>query len=465
MTRTPPVLLIALSLAACGSSSDEEATPSPIPSSSASPSATPVPVPETPPAAIEEECAVGYSTPFTPTRQHIQSSRAALAIHRREEFAQAVSAFQALVQEAPGYGSARFNLACAQTRAGQLEEAKATLTRLLCEDLPTNLPRALADEDLAPLRQDIEALGAGLVDRYREASVDGVSLVAFGRTPLRSDDPHDELVWSQPGFWKDARFIPAGPRLQGRRSDSYDTPMFPSFIAADRVVQVETVSSAAEADFLPPLRVVERGLFDGAIRSEQRFDERQNDFFGVYIGVHEGQTYVTFDSRGDPSVYRTHALTTRAVMPNPPLTSARIEFGMSHWTTMDLPEELALADRGRSLQQGERSIELGADRWRRYLDRLIANEDVAILFSSSEADCESPGPGSHRVEVIDLESGSTVWKESGEGQGLFQLQGGHLWLQTNDALFVFDDTRETERSPLPTGLGLSSCFLRFNPMC
>lgn len=138
MTRT--FFLVAIGLAACGPSSDETTTSSS--TAEPAPSSTPEPAlaPEPPPSP-EEECAIGFATPFTPTRQQLQASRAGLAIHRREEFAEAVSAFGALVEEAPGYGAARFNLACAQARVGELEAAKTTLVQLFCQDLPTNLPR------------------------------------------------------------------------------------------------------------------------------------------------------------------------------------------------------------------------------------------------------------------------------------------------------------------------------------
>jgi hypothetical protein len=414
----------------------------------------------------EETCDIGYPSPFTPTNTHLRASRAGLAMHRRGEFAEAASAFAAVAADAPGYGSARFNLACAQTRAGQLEDAKTTLTQLFCEDLPTNLPRALSDEDLEPLRADIEALGSALVRRYREASAGGVSLVAFGRTGLGDGDPAEgypetELLWSQPGLWQSGRFVPAGPRQQ-RRSTGSPEPMFPSFVAEDRVVQVDTVSSSAEADFLPPLRVIERSLFDGVVRSDERFDESQNDFYGVFMGVHDGQTYVRFDPRrNEPAPHRTLDLSTRRVMPNPPMQSARIGFGMSQWTTIDRPSNLMLS--GRTLHHGTQSIEVDARHRRMHGKRVLAAAGVAIVHSSNVGDCGHPDQ--YLVEVMDLETGATLWKEHGEGQRLLQFHDDQLWMQTNDAFFVFEDPRQNERTQLPAGLGLSSLFLAFNPMC
>lgn len=455
-------LLVVFALA-CGSSSDEPASPTPAPT----PAEAEAPEPAEPEAeVVEARCDIGYATPFSPTRAHLRSSRLALAMHRRGEFAESASAFAALAAEAPQYGSARFNLACAQTKLGQLEEAKATLAQLFCEDLPTNLPRALGDEDLEPLRAELAALGSAMVQRYREASAGGVSILAFGQTGFgdglpEEGDPETLLLWSQPGFWKNQRFVPAGPRQQGRRSGYDSTPMFPSFVGEDRVVQVQTISSSAEGDFLPPLRVMERSLFDGAIRSEERFDESQNEFYGVFIGVHEGQTYVRFDPRREELPHRTLALATRRVMPNPPMESARIGFGMSHWTTHDEPADLTL--RGRTLRHGTRSIELDGRHRRMYGKHLVAAAGVAVLLSSNVGDCGYPDQ--YLIEAVDLETGSSLWKENGEGQRLVQFQDGHLWVQTNDAFFLCEDPRQNVCTELPTGFGLSSLFLAFNPMC
>ncbi|MFK8001276.1 MAG: tetratricopeptide repeat protein [Polyangiales bacterium] len=456
-----PLRLLLVFAFACGSSSDETepATPTtePAPEVMAEPIAEPIP---------ELPCELGYATPFSPTRANLRSSRAALAMHRRGEFAEAASAFAALAAEAPAYGSARFNLACAQTKLGQLEEAKATLAQLFCEDLPTNLPRALGDEDLEPLRADLAALGSDMVERYRDASAGAVPILAFGQTGFgdglpAEGDPETLLLWSQPGFWTDQRFVPAGPRQQSRRSGYESTPMFPSFIAEDRVVQVQTISSNAEGDFLPPLRVVERSLFDGVVRSDERFDESQDEYYGVFIGVHEGQTYVRFDPRHDFLPHRTLNLATRRVMPNPPMHSARIEFGMSHWRTVDVPAELTLR-RGK-LRVGERSIDLDSAHRRMFGKHLIADSGVALLLSSSTGDCGYPDR--FLIETVDLETGATLWKESGEGQRLVRFQNGRLWVQTNDALFMCEDPRQNVCTELPAGFGLSSLFLAFNPMC
>lgn len=459
-----PLRLLLIFAVACGASSDETepATSRQAPERDPDPTPEPEIVAE---AIPEAPCELGYATPFSPTRAHLRSNRAALGMHRRGEFAEAARAFSALAAEAPAYGSARFNLACAQTKLGQHEEATATLAQLFCEDLPTNLPRALGDEDLEALRLDITALGSSMLERYREASAFGAALLAFGRTSFGDGAPDEgyldtQLFWSQPGFWNERRFIPAGPRQQGRSVDS-DRPMFPSFIAEDRVVQVHTISSTAESDFLPPLRVVERSLFDGVVRSDERFDESQNEFYGVFIGVHEGQTYVRFDPRREELSHRTLALESRRVMPNPPMNSARVEFGMSHWGTVDVPAQLSLR-RGK-LRVGERSIDLDSAHRRMFGKHLIADSGVAVLLSSSTGDCGYPDR--YLLETVDLETGATLWKESGEGQRLVQFQNGRLWVQTNDAFFVCEDPRQNVCTELPAGFGLSSLFLAFNPMC
>ncbi len=98
-------------LVACGSSPETSPDPEPAPA----PAENEEPAPEVEPEPEPIACTPGFETPFTPSAAHLRRNREALAMHRRGDYADAIAAFTELLNAAPGYGSAQFNLSCSQT--------------------------------------------------------------------------------------------------------------------------------------------------------------------------------------------------------------------------------------------------------------------------------------------------------------------------------------------------------------
>ncbi|MFK8004484.1 MAG: hypothetical protein AB8H86_33260 [Polyangiales bacterium] len=126
---------------------------------------------------------------------------AALRVHRREAFADAVQQWRALVVEVPDYDAARFNLACALVRTNALEEAWAELRIVLSHNLPRYEALLAEDEDLAPLREDDDLAEyiRSLRERYRNAGSRGVPSVL--RRYIRGE--YDEATDEQARSWGD----------------------------------------------------------------------------------------------------------------------------------------------------------------------------------------------------------------------------------------------------------------------
>lgn len=220
------VLVFASHGAGCGGDAPAEAPQAP-----AAPSAPPAPEPTPPPERAPEPPTelptdLGWTEPpAAPSAAQWRANQAALRHHRAERFEAARDGFAAVVAEAPGYHNARFNLACAHTKLGDLEAASRELRTLLERDLPTYGPRLDEDEDLAPLRTDAagEALAAyrARVTRGYEAALEAGAPIAWEQTvpnPRRrseDDEGYHTRLYAQAGVWWPAerRFVPMAPRV------------------------------------------------------------------------------------------------------------------------------------------------------------------------------------------------------------------------------------------------------------
>lgn len=442
--------LLALVLA-CGSNEADapkrEAPPVETPTPTPTPTTTPAPTP----------CEPGWSTAFTPTADQLASNRRALARLADDDVEGARIELTTLVDAAPDYDSARFNLACTLARLDRDEEARALLETLLCRDLPTNLPRARADEDLRDLRGDVDTIASRVLPRYRET--EGVALVAFGKTEVGGDFHAPHLHWNQSGLWTGERFVPAGPRQQARHREH--PPLLASAIAGDVVVLAESVSSSAEMDFLPPVAVTAVKIFEGDEIAQRRFDVSQEEYYGIAIGAVDGRAWIGFEGFGDdapaPRVQWIDDGSRIATLPE-----GSLDMGMQTWAPSAATSSHRASRRG--LRVGETTIALDA-RHRRMNGppHVLGSGPLALAVSEAVGDC---GVRDRWViEMVDTAAGSSLWNAHGEGQVLLRFYDGKLWMQLNDALFVLPDPRRDERTPLPAGLGLSSTWYSFNPMC
>ncbi|MEM6996746.1 MAG: tetratricopeptide repeat protein, partial [Myxococcota bacterium] len=150
MTRFGWTLLL---LAGC-TPSDRAATPAPIaPTVPAEPA--PVASPEVPveePKSIPAPPSIGIPGARAPSRTGLKKNREGLAALRDDNVDEAIRLFDAAVEADPEYTMARYNLACATSRGGDLSRASTELEVALARDPARILSRLESDSDLDALR-------------------------------------------------------------------------------------------------------------------------------------------------------------------------------------------------------------------------------------------------------------------------------------------------------------------------
>ena len=443
-------LMLVLCLAGCDS---PESTPEPQPEEPVEAPTPPRPATPEPPT-----CEPGWATPFTPSAANLRQNRRALSKLSGDDLEGARDELVALLADAPDYDSARFNLACTLARLDRDDEARAELETLLCRDLPTNLPRARSDDDLRGLRGELDAIAERLLPRYRET--EGTPLVAFGKTEVGAGFEAPHLHWNQSGLWTGERFVPAAPRQQARRRGG-ERPLLASALADEVAVLVEGVSSSAEVEHLPPMKVTVTKLFEGEEITHRSYDLSQKEYFDVVVGAVDGRAWIGFEAHFDgappPRIEWVDDRSPLTARPDPVLA-----LGMQTWAPA-APTSSHEVRRQRELRVGEHSFEL--DRRHRAMNdsAVLASDPLALVVSEAVGDCGSPDRWV--LELVDTRAGDTLWKAHGEGQVLARFLGDALWMQSEDELFVLPDPTRDERNALPPGFGLSSTWVAFNPMC
>ncbi len=135
--------------------------------------------------------AIGYASAPEISGKARTKNRAALKLHRAKDYLRSRAGFEEALELSPDHDMARFNLACALTRLGKLEEARTELKTVLHRDLFRFQGRwrgARADSDLEGLRTsthaaELDALVDELRDTYETAHDRGVAAYLYPRYP------------------------------------------------------------------------------------------------------------------------------------------------------------------------------------------------------------------------------------------------------------------------------------------
>ncbi len=164
--------------------------------------------------------AIGYAKlpPPIPSEATLANLKA-LQEHQKKQWDKSRAGFEEAVRLAPHYGIARFNLACARSRTGDVAGAAKLLEALIDEDMPQYAPRLAADPDLeavraapegAALRARVEALRP----RWKEATKGGLPAVLWRGNEASSGSPVTHFI--RPGVYQHQtrRFVPLGSSTQ-----------------------------------------------------------------------------------------------------------------------------------------------------------------------------------------------------------------------------------------------------------
>lgn len=156
------------------------------------PEQPPAPEPSAPAVALD---AIGFEHPPKISKAARAHNRAALKLHRKGEYEASRDGFAKATELSPDHDMARFNLACALAKLGELEAARAELSTLLHRDLLRFQERwrgAKADTDLDTLREskhapEVDALVQRLRDAYDEAHDHGIPAYLYARPPVPAE--------------------------------------------------------------------------------------------------------------------------------------------------------------------------------------------------------------------------------------------------------------------------------------
>jgi hypothetical protein len=141
-----------------------------------------------------------------------------LALHKAGKYAESLELFTRAVEIAPDDMIARFDVACAASRAGDVARAAAEMERLVSWDLPAYAAKLDADADLDALRKSprgaaLRARIGALQSAYSSAMKAGVAAVVYRAAPPAFDKNVLTPTWVRAGVWVEARrrFVPLSP--------------------------------------------------------------------------------------------------------------------------------------------------------------------------------------------------------------------------------------------------------------
>ncbi len=209
-------------LAACG----KRAPTAPAPGSTPATKAAPRPRPAPTPASLLPR--LGFAAVPEPVPASAREANAeGVRLHRAGKHAEARARFEEALREVPGYGLARFNLACAQSKAGQQQAAAHALEGALEQDLARFGPLWREDADLAALRGSEP--GRALAARVRELTAAVGEAVRRGVPALLWDGDANPWGLLKPRYLRAGvylhetrRFYPLAPALRGATAALFD---------------------------------------------------------------------------------------------------------------------------------------------------------------------------------------------------------------------------------------------------
>lgn len=211
---------------------------------------------------------IGYSKIPSPSYKAQKINKKSLRFHRAKNFKKARQGFdQALKLSQGNFPIARYNLACALSRLGMLEESTTQIKKLLEKDFPRFNLRIKEDEDFKNLREspywmDIQEYAKSLRPSWHKAMDLGVPAV-IQRVFDEYDNVQDVfrfLRWTQAGLYihEWSRFVPMAPPVYAPEADQMVTPLTSSFFdrVNKRVIAISGIGANADDAHLSYLSIL-----------------------------------------------------------------------------------------------------------------------------------------------------------------------------------------------------------------
>lgn len=393
----------------------------------------------------------------------VEANRRALAAHERARFEDAERLFREVLETAPDYTAARFNLACARSRLGRLEEARRDLVEVLCADLPSYAPRAASDPDLEAVRAttSIAETIDEIATTYLALAERGTPLV-IGEESTRNRERDDWAVWTQAGAWVHAeqRFVPMGPRARARTADGPWIPIAASRYDPDRRRTVTLTARGNEAEGLPPMRSIALNVHR-APTGELEFEASPalGETYGLTVYPYEEPVLVRGVRHPDrmPVLAVGSSGTTRwSGEPR----GEQLSIGLISWAPSRERPGFEVRRNTLYTPDGEHALPPRSERTL-YVDEASG---VVLVIASRSGDCGLRDR--YAIDRVDLRSGEVDLLDEGDGQVIVDVGlDGALYLQVGARVRRFATPRAQQSEALPRGVQLSTQPVDFNPHC
>lgn len=380
--------------------------------------------------------------------------RAALALHRREDFDASRDAFAALVEDHPGDAMARFNLVCALSRLDQIDEAVDILRPLLRSDLPTFRRRLAEDEDLAAVRASdamvsLEEEIDDLESAWRAAADGGLALMSSG-----GSEPVRAVVLFE------GRVVPLGPRVFGAEfawadidkntvvtgaMNRHGIQLSSSPLYGEAASVIEDVNRPERAGellridiWIAPEGPVYRAAFDQAMETPVQHDGRWTLFDST-----------RFDSQAPTHPFYAYTPAKEAP-PTPALGSVRPAGLVSPATWRPTQTIGDIVITGNRLRRADQEVELGPGHGMGQHRSIAELTDGGLLVVTTT--------GGHVMDLI-TRAGEVTRVHAGPEPLSMRVHSARLYVQIGDETRTFDAQAPIDwdaGEPLPEGVGLSA---------
>ncbi len=446
--------LVALSLIVVACAPRQDIVPDPEPVYVEPPPPPRPPVPARWSVAIED---LGWAqVPEEPSKAAFRSNTEGWRLHEDGNWAGSRAAFAEAVRELPEYDLARYNLACAYSRVGQLEQALETLTDVLVRDLPRFRRRAREDQDLqrlrsSALREELDWRVDRIAQAWERALRGGVSAVAWRRLTrtriAQAQDSQGQLL--RPGVWVDEirRFLPAMELYEGVHAGYVDTVHEQAIVVtAERTADAPPLFASAHLYVVPLVPVGDDphdttltydklGTIEvHAVPSGARF--RMNHYKTAWQVLDAAG--VTRDQQATPS---------RPVMFVTPDGAL---------LTSPIPEGMGVKNRTVTTPGGHAIRVQSVQSISNYRSLVLNGDGTQAVLVGVRAKCSKDGPDlRHAVDRLDLAQRRAVPLSQGEGPAAAAFgPDGALYVQVEDRTRRYGDPRSERFETLPEGVVL-----------
>jgi len=383
-----------------------------------------------------------HRRPALPSAAALKHLHDGLARHNKADYTGSLAEFEAALALAPDHALARFDVACAAARLGDLGRAEREIDTLLRLDLPAFAPRFEGDTDLAALRAASEgarlrARARVIEEAYARAASVGVSAVMFRPRPPEVNLGISDPRWLRAGVWvhEARRFVALAPEVPATAA---------WFDRARRRTVVARVDIAdCGSDFCPALGSGDVSIFAlGRAEPVATTHGVVGEYHLVEVVVRAGDAvWAELGSTSARSEVRRWDGGAFVIAAPPPVEAALTTLRVTPWGTLlsTQPEGLRV-ERSALLRAAGAPVPLGLGHGRG-VHTVVAHGQRAVVVSS-DAGCQcSPSEATlydHAVSIVDLATGHAAAFESGDGVAVAALDdGGAVYLQVGESVRRF----------------------------